>query len=247
MFANAENALHADIIQRIASHANSRPRALQTAIGCSSVGTVCDRKLGYMMLNTPKFRARDTSGWMATIGTAVHTYLETVFQALSTDYYMTETPVTVKHKDVEIPGTVDLYNKQFRTVVDFKVVGTTSLNNARRGRISRQYAVQVQLYALGLQQAGYKVDKVAILFLPRNGELSESVYWETTYDPQMAQLAIDRLRNISIAVKHAGVTALEDLAVEDGPCTWCDYFNPAATELAKGCPGKPLPTTPLIV
>lgn len=247
MFANAENMLHSDIINRIASYSKNRPRALQTAIGCSSVGTVCDRKLGYMMLGTPKFRSSDSSGWMASIGTAVHTYLETIFSALSSDYYMTETPITVKHQDMEIPGTVDLYNKQFNTVVDFKIVGTSSLNNARKGRVSRQYAVQVQLYALGLQQAGYKVDKVAILFLPRNGELTESVFYETTFDPQVARLAIDRLRNIQIAIKHAGVTALEDLAVEDGPCTWCDYFNPAATELAKGCPGKPLPTTQLIV
>ena len=240
MFANAENALRSDIVQRITTHAANRPRALQTEVGCSALGTLCDRKLGYMLLGTQKIRTGDNTGWMASIGTAVHAWLETIFA--DTDEYMSEVPVVVNYGKIQIPGTVDLYSKQHKTVIDFKVVGESTLAAARAGRISRQYSVQVQLYGLGLQQAGYRVEKVAIMFLPRNRELADAVLWETPYDTGLAKLAIDRYRNISYAIKLAGESALPELAVEDAPCTWCDYFNPAAKELAKGCPGAPLTT-----
>lgn len=239
-FANAEHLLRADILNRISDYAANRPRALQTEVGCSSLGTVCDRKLGYMLLQSPRLRVGESSGWMANIGTAVHAWLEQVFS--NSDEYMTETPITVKHSNLTIPGTVDLYAKKERTVIDFKVVGSATLYAAKLGRISRQYSIQVQLYGLGLQQAGHKVENVGILFLPRNGELRDAILWETRFDPQMAKLAIDRYRNIQISIQTAGDDALELLAVDDGPCTWCDYFNPAAKELAQGCPGRPLTT-----
>ena len=240
MFANAENKLRADITSRINTFATSRPRALQREVGCSSLGTDCDRKLGYQILGVNTAR-RKTAGWMATIGTAVHAWLETVFT--DDDDFITETPVTVKHRDLEIPGTVDLYSKTHAAVIDFKVVGESTLAKARAGRISRQYSVQVQLYGLGLQQAGYKVSTVAILFLPRNKELSDAVLWEAPFDKAVAAMALDRFALIRNSVTTGGIDALAGLGTEDAPCVWCDYYNPASTELAKGCPGKPLTTT----
>lgn len=240
MFANARNELRADIIDRIGNYAANRPRALQTAIGCSALGTTCDRKLGYMILGAAKQRRGTESGWMASIGTAVHAWLETVFN--ETDNYLTEQPITVTHNDMTIPGTVDLYAKQSGTVIDFKIVGESTLARAKAGHISQQYSVQVQLYGLGLQQAGHKVNKVAIMFLPRNKELVDAVLWEQPFDPQTARLAIDRYRNIALVMGAMGDKGLAQLSIEDAPCNWCDYFNPAATELAKGCPGKPLTT-----
>lgn len=242
MFANAENALRADIINRINTVGANRPRALQTAVGCSSIGVTCDRKLGYQLLGIRGQRAK-TPGWAATIGTAIHAYLENVFT--NSDDWLTEQPVTVKHRDLNIPGTVDLYSKTHRTVIDFKLVGETTLSKAKAGKISRQYSVQVQLYGLGLQQAGHKVDKVAILFLPRNKELADAILWETDFDPAVAAMALDRFDLINKTIALHKSNALDMLAVADAPCNWCDYFDPAATELTKGCPGVPL-TTKLI-
>ena len=237
MFANGENALRADIITRINTFGANRPRSLQKQVGCSALGTDCDRKLGYQVLGIEAGRRR-TPGWAATIGTAIHTYLENVFTG-DRDW-LTEQPVTVTHRDLQVPGTVDLYSRTHRTVIDFKLVGESTLAKARAGRVSRQYAVQVQLYGLGLQQAGHKVEKVAILFLPRNKELADAVLFETVFDPQTARMALERYALIAAAVTRDGVKALESLAVEDAPCTWCDWFDPTSKELAKGCPGKPL-------
>ncbi|NDD53580.1 hypothetical protein EBZ39_06840 [bacterium] len=241
MFANGENRLRADIMQRINQHGANRPRALQTQVGCSSIGVTCDRKLGYQLLGIKGQRSK-TPGWAATIGTAIHTHLETVFSG--SDEWLTEQPISVKYRDFKIPGTVDLYSIAHRTVIDFKLVGEATLSKARNGRISRQYSVQVQLYGLGLQQAGYKVDKVAILFLPRNRELADAVLWETTFDPTIAHMALDRFDLIDQTIETHGVNALQMLTVADAPCNWCDWFDPAAKELTKGCPGVPL-TNPL--
>ncbi|NBR79837.1 MAG: hypothetical protein EBT71_07365, partial [Alphaproteobacteria bacterium] len=92
--------------------------------------------------------------------------------------FMTETPVTVTHRDLVIPGTVDLYSKKHAAVIDYKVVGESTLQKVRAGRVSSQYTVQVQLYGLGLQQQGHKVTTVAIMFLPRNKELTDTIWSE---------------------------------------------------------------------
>lgn len=237
MFNNGENPLRAGIINRINEYGANRPRQLQKAVGCSSLGTDCDRKLGYQVLGLNGAR-KSKPGWAATIGTAIHTYLETVFA--SDDNYLTEQPVTVTHKTLKVPGTVDLYVKDQCAVIDFKLVGETTLRKAKAGQLSRQYAVQVQLYGLGLQQAGHKVKTVGVLFLPRNKELDDAHLVTMPFDPKIATMALDRFKLISDAVNRNGVTALEDLDTEDAPCVWCDWFDPAAKELATGCPGKPL-------
>lgn len=240
MFGNAENPLRADIVQRINTFGANRPRSLQTAVGCSGIGVACDRKLGYQLLGIKGSRS-SIPGWAATIGTAIHAYLENVFT--DSHEWLTEQPVTVKHRTLTVPGTVDLYSVRHRTVVDFKLVGESTLAKAKAGRISRQYMVQVQLYGLGLQQAGHKVDKVAILFLPRNKELNDAILWETPFDQTIAQMALDRFDLINKTIATNGVKALDMLAVADAPCNWCDWFDPASTELTKGCPGVPLTTS----
>ena len=246
MFGNADNALRSSIIDQVNEYAVNRPRALQKEVGCSSIGVPCDRKLGYQLLGMSKLR-RQNAGWMATIGTAVHAWLEEAFTG--NPDFMTETPVTVTHRDLVIPGTVDLYSKKHAAVIDYKVVGESTLQKVRAGRVSSQYTVQVQLYGLGLQQKGHKVTTVAIMFLPRNKELADAVLWQQPFDPHVATMALQRFALIKNSVKNRGIAALEELAVEDAPCVWCDFYNPASTELAKGCPGKPLTiqtTTPIV-
>lgn len=240
MFNNGENPLRAGIINRINEYAANRPRSLQTAVGCSSIGTDCDRKLGYQLLGIGGAR-RFKPGWSATIGTAIHAYLEKAFTG--DDNYLTEQAVSITYKNMTIPGTADLYVKDAAAVIDFKLVGETTLRQAKAGQLSRQYSVQVQLYGLGLQQAGYKVTTVGVLFLPRNRELDDAHLVTMPFDAKVATMALDRFKLISDAVNRNGITALEDLDTEDSPCVWCDWFNPAATELAQGCPGKPLTTT----
>lgn len=54
----------------IANH----PRSLQRAIGPSEVGIECDRRLAYKLLGHPERDGGD--GWLPTVGTGVHSWLE---------------------------------------------------------------------------------------------------------------------------------------------------------------------------
>lgn len=230
-FGNAVNETRAAIVTRIVDHEQNRPRALQQEVGCSGLGVACQRQLAYRIKGVPG-RKRTTS-WVATIGTSVHAYLEQIFAA--DDRYLTEQPISVTHDGITIPGTIDLYDKETKTVVDFKVVGDTTLSNAKRGKLSDQYATQVQLYGLGLTQAGEQVDKVAILFLPKTKELSDAVFVERDFNPTMARQALSRYAIIKLAV--ANDAPMKDFTPTDAPCIWCEWFDPAATDIDKGCPG----------
>jgi hypothetical protein len=235
-FGNAVNETRQAIIDAITDHASNRPRALQTQVGASGIGVACERQLGYRLLGIGKKRFEASAPWMPQIGTAVHAYLEQIF-AGNADRYLTEQPVEIRHGDITIPGTVDLYDKHSNTVIDFKIVGDSSLTNARRGKISTQYQVQVQLYGMGLAQAGHKVETVAIMYLPRNKDLTDAVLWQQPYDAQLAKVYIDRYHLIGRMVEMRGQEALRELKATDAPCVWCDWFNPNAKTPADGCPG----------
>lgn len=231
-FANAGNITRTAIVDAIIEHASNRPRNLQTAVGCSALGTPCQRQLAYRVSGQKPARSR-TASWLATIGTSVHAYLETVFSG--SERWLTEQPVVVTHDGIEVPGTVDLYDTHTRTVVDFKVVGDSTLNKARRGVVSDQYITQVNLYAMGLQQAGHNVEKVAILFLPKTKELVDAVFVEREFDSTLARAAMSRLASIALAAR-AGAKP-KDFTPTDAPCVWCDWYDPNSTDLNKSCPG----------
>ena len=234
-FANAQNTTRQAVIDVINNYALNRPRSLQVEVGASSVGTSCQRQLGYKLLNAPKFGAERDPGWMTQIGTAVHTYLENIFS--TNDRYLTEQPVEIRYADFFIPGTVDLYDKETFTVIDFKIVGESTLAKARRKDVSTQYQVQVALYALGLRQAGHRVENVGILFLPRNKELKDAVMFEQTFDPKIAEAYIQRYHSTRMLTQQLGAASLTNMLTANAPCMWCDWFNPDAKTIADGCTG----------
>lgn len=232
-FANGDNQTRHNILATIVEHDANRPRSKQTEVGCSSLGTACQRQLAYRILGVAG-RHKHRFSWLAMIGTSVHAYLETIFSQ-HPDRYLAEQAVKVSSGEVSIPGTVDLYDKHTRTVIDFKVVGDTTLNKARRGIVSPQYITQVNLYGLGLKQAGHQVENVAILFLPKTKELTDAAYVEKPFDETLASTAMARYAAIRVATK-AGATA-KDFTPTDAPCMWCEWFDPNATDLNTGCPG----------
>jgi hypothetical protein len=231
-FGNGANETRTNIIDTIIDNEKNRPRSLQTVTGCSSLGTSCQRQLAYRIAATPSTRIKSGS-WLATIGTSVHAYLETIFA--NNPRYLTETPIVVEHDNATVPGTIDLYDKHTQTVVDFKVVGETTLAKAKRGQVSDQYLTQVNLYGLGLTQQGEPVKKVAIMFLPKNKELSDAVFVERDFNPTLARAAMSRFASIKLAVDNGAKP--KDFTPTDAPCMWCDWFDPTTTNLDEGCAG----------
>jgi hypothetical protein len=69
----------------------------------------------------------------------------------------------------DVSGNADLYHADSGTVIDFKIVGASTLNEARRHGSKLQYQRQIQLYGRGFVKSyGYDVSTVFIDSLPRS-------------------------------------------------------------------------------
>lgn len=187
-------------------------RSLQRTIGPSSLGSECDRCL---VLELAGEKApEETAPWLPTIGTAVHGWLEeAMIRHLATtgsDRYIPEGRVMVGVVDgTEIWGSSDLFDTYTGTVVDYKVVGTTTLRATRKGGAKLTYRRQAQLYGKGWEDKGYQVRSVAIWMLPRNGfTIGAGYLHQEPYDRAIAERVIAHADMLAAAVRTLGVEAV---------------------------------------
>lgn len=212
------------ILQGIRDFSASRPRTLQTAVGPSQLGSPCDHCLTAALVGWEK---HDDEAWLPLIGTAVHALL------LGDDYigddgrnegtpgawpsrwsggeWIIEHPVSVGSiAGSDVVGTSDLFHVPSGTVIDLKVVGATTLNEAKRHGPSQTYRVQTQLYGRGFGNAGYAVKQVCIAYLPRNSmRLSDAHFDIRPYDESIAVAALERAQSLLHMAK-----AIEAISVE---------------------------------
>ena len=225
-----------EIQRNIVNAAANAPRSLQKVIGPSEVGSPCIRRIGYRLLDTEPVNNPDT--WLATIGTAVHSWLADAYMAENANHHPAR--YLVEHR-VEVAeglgGSVDLYDVQRKLVLDWKVVGDSSLKRYKANGPGEQYRTQVHLYGMGFINKGYEVDQVGIAFLPRGGSLRGLHIWSEPYDASIAQAGLDRLNLAREVVNTAGRAAIPLLPATESYCHFCPFHLPASTELLVGCPG----------
>jgi hypothetical protein len=227
-----------ELRQHILTLEQQRPRARQAAIGISEIGNPCARRHLYKLTNTPK---TNTGGdpWPAIIGTAVHTYLDQAFGGHPD--WITDQHVTIPTTDGgSIGGTIDLYHQPSGTVIDHKVVGTSSLKRMRQDGPGPQYRTQVHLYGLGMQLAGHTVTTVAIMAWPRAGQLKDAHYWSEPWDPDLCDLALNKLASLQAVATMFGDQAPARTPGTESHCMYCPWFMPAATNPSEACPGPTL-------
>ena len=219
----------------------SHPRGLQVEVGPSEIGTPCNRKLGHKLNNTEALR--HNVSWRPIIGVAVHQWLAERFteanEGLTFARYLVETRLDCGEiNKVPLIGSSDLFDRVTQTVVDWKVVGKTTLDEARRHGPSEQYRTQAHLYGRGFTRRGLDVSRVAIMYLPNSDELTASVYWSEPYSETIAVAALDRATAIAYAMQVAGAAeVLPHLPTADDYCSRCPWFFPGATDLRRSCPG----------
>lgn len=164
------------------------PRNKQQAIGPSEIGSDCEHCVAAKLAGWVQF---EEAAWLPWVGTAMHAYIEPII-ANHPDW-IAETRVNVAPG---LDGTSDAFHIPSCTVVDWKLVGQTTLTSAKRGP-SNQYRVQAHTYGLGYFRAGYDVKNVAIYYLPRNAiSLRAGVFWSEEWDPMVALNALDRIEKI---------------------------------------------------
>ena len=234
--------LFAELVGLITAGLNNAPRELQTALGPSEIGDPCSRRIGHKLLGTPP-RALPPN-WKAGLGTWAHAGLAGILDADNVrcapdlgyhERWLVETRVDVGHG---ITGTVDAYDFLTATEVDFKTCGRAMLRKYKRFGPGAAYQIQGHLYGLGLTRAGHPVDTVSIVFLPRQGELSEAFYWHEPFDPDLAEAALQRYDGIRALVEVLGENALDALPKSPEYCTHCPFYQ-------AGCDGHPDARPPL--
>lgn len=258
-----------ELREMIAARIVGDERSLQREIGASEIGTPCIRKLGLKLANVEpvaeQMGAEDK--WRATVGKAVHDWLAAMLAADNArlreeahrhkdktrqchpwcevgnhlDRWLIEykTPIGTIDGHV-IPGTLDVYDRHSKTMIDWKVPGPTAIKRYRSTKDpGEQYRVQVQLYGRGLSRVGGEdVAYVGIMFLPSNGELKGSFYWEEPYDPAVGGEALRRARELKRFIDAEGEGVFRQLKTTDDHCSHCPFFAPGTNSPVE-CPGDP--------
>lgn len=203
------------VIQEISKPSD---RDKQSRVGPSELGNPCDKCLGRALMNERPEQDFSLYPWL---GTGNHLYME---HETFPDY-LHELKVDVG--EVEgygpIKGTSDMYDKDEEAIVDWKFVGIKKLKSYRVNGVSKQYRFQGQLYARGAERMGLEVEKVAIVFIPRDsGNVKDIWVHEEAYQPEMAEAALNRASQIYAWLQEEGNTwqGLE----EDFDCFQCNNF-----------------------
>lgn len=244
----AAQALLSVIKHRIVSH----PRGLQTKIGPSEFGHPCTRWLGYKLAGAPEVNPK-SAGWRPTVGVAVHEWLAKTFSIANKrllDATGLGQPVwLVEHRlacgrieapdGYEVHGSCDLYYLPFEIAVDWKIVGKTTLDDARKKGPSEQYRVQAHSYGRGWARLGMPIKEVAVFYLPASGELSDAVWWSEPYDEGVVTHALKRVAIVQSLVHRLGVSAVEMLPTAEHYCNRCPYWKFESTDVKTACPGDP--------
>lgn len=231
----------------IVRHATLAPRSRQVRLGPSELGVDCDRQVVGKLARERKTN-NVSDPWPSIVGTAVHAWLAGAFTDENTRENMlrwvTETAVA-PHPDY--PGHSDLYDALEAAVVDWKVLGATSLAKVKSpAGPSRKYRVQLVLYGIGFRALGLPVRRVVLAALPRTASTLDGIYvWDhvlTPEDEAMAAAVIERtgVRKLVAAEVMAGRMSLSQVPVspDDDECYFCPFYRPqSAYDGGLGCPG----------
>lgn len=244
--------LKSDLAEAVLTYEANRPRSLQKALGPSSYGEPCCRRIAYQLLDEPTAN-NGGDPWPSIIGTAAHAYIADALLDANTRaghlIWLVEQRLTMRNG---LQGSCDAYHVPTATVIDHKVVGTEKHRQYRLGGPSEQYRAQVHLYGYGFAQLGLPVTEVAIAFYPRAGVLSGLHVWSEPYDAKVAVGAMDRVDQI---LDVACALDLENhpenyTAIPRHPsrnCLYCPWFRPG-DDTGRTCPGNTtIPTAPDVV
>lgn len=145
----------------------------------------------------------------------------------------------------DISGRADLIKDDL--VIDIKSASPDVMKKLPEAGPRASYLPQIHAYAYGLNAAGHKINRVAFIFVPRSGRLTDMYVWADKYRPEIAEKAIRRVYRFAQRLSELDILNHPDLwdTVPAQPdylwCQYCPLFNASmqagdrATD--KGCPG----------
>lgn len=232
-----EDAIKARIKEVIRWADSQSERTLQVGLGPSELGEECDRYLAYRIAGVQGVN-KYMDPWKAIVGTAIHRWLEDAVNAYQQAHRINEfvTEATVPIDDM-IEGHSDLFWN--RCVWDYKTKSKDKLKQFRLHGPTDKEIDQIQLYGLGQERLGRKVDYVGIIALPRDGWLEDIVVWADRYNRRYASSILERPYRIAGNLLEQG-EAVDWESVPATPsrlCGFCPFYRPGERADAGGCPG----------
>lgn len=234
----------ADEVRRlIIAQDAARPRSRQRAVGPSDLSSPCDRKIAFQIIGVEPVTQREVNGY-AWVGTGIHRQME---EALYHDNdeldhinrrarWDIEIPVKVPVTDtVTLGGHADAYDRQTKTVIDWKSRGASVPDAKTRAK----HHTQLLPYALGLILAGWEVNTCAVVYIARNGTLNDIEVDARPFDHAAADALLARYANL-ITVSGIGPSVLPLLGTGDD-CRFCPWWAPGSDNLTLACPGHQKP------
>lgn len=181
----------------------NNPRDKQVQVGPSGVGG-CPRKLAWGLAYGGN--EDGPGGWAAFKGTLMHKWLDEEFKKNGrtmpdgSPRFWSDMKLAPVSPNVA-GGTLDLYDRLYQRVVDWKVPGDGTMDKARASTLSRGYFVQAQIYARGLVEAGHPVQNVGLMLLAQCGDdlhkKAVARFWK--YDQRVSEMAfahVERYQNM---------------------------------------------------
>lgn len=216
-------AVRRDLTGVVADAIRQQPRTLQKSIGPSEIGNPCARAILSKLAGATDPRAGEAA-WRPAVGTAIHAQLEAWFRPLH-DRYLVEQRVHLgQWAGQDIAGTCDLYDLATRTVIDWKSGSQTRIKAYRANGPNETYRIQAQLYGLGLLRSTAHVpEHVALVWMPRDGDLTDMHVWSEPFDAGVALDALNRLDGLAAELRLLGLEAAlnEHPTCTDHWCGWC--------------------------
>lgn len=232
--ASLDDVLLTDLKELIFDGSAGEDRSQQKALGPSEVGDPCLRKLAFGMMHEPKINPYGDP-LPSVVGTGAHAQLEAYARAanarLGRTRWIPETRVTIRDG---LAGTCDLYDMDTKTVVDHKFPGTSRLNHYRSHGPSDVYRRQAHLYGRGYRNMGLPVERVAICFWPRGGQIRHAFLWSEPYSDAVVDEVLGRLDAVTALIwdLQIGETPAnyEHIPATPGGCFLCPYHakNPTS-------------------
>ena len=204
------------LAKSLTAYDNSRDRSTQVEIGPSQIGG-CRRQVYHQLIGTPETNP-NTEALAAILGTFIHAGIAEAIKREDPfgDNFLIEQEFVAG----DLKGHVDLYIKDQKTIVDWK---TTKLKSLRYFP-SAQQRMQVQIYGWLLSANGYDVENVALVAVPRDGEMAQIKTHVELYDPEMAKQGLAWLADVKeMALSSKSPPAPEKDAIF---CVnYCSYYD----------------------
>lgn len=224
-------------------------RSAQVHMGPSEIGSPCDRRIAMTLMGIPPVNYTG-DGLAAWVGTQSHRGMAEIYEHANgnSGRFAVETRLNFPSKLVP-KGTADLLDRKLRVIIDWKWMGYWSLKKLIESGPSETYQVQAHVYAYGATVRGEKVDRVAIVGMPRQGNsLDEMFVWSAPYDKAIAEAALKRVEDIGKRVEgwatlgrdveEAKRDVIASFPIDSGSCKYCPHYLPKSTDLGRACSGK---------